>query len=43
MFRYERPQNGRQRQFNQLGVEVLGSERFTNNLLPIKILNIKSY
>jgi histidyl-tRNA synthetase len=25
MFRYERPQKGRQRQFHQLGVEVLGS------------------
>ena len=25
MFRYERPQSGRQRQFNQLGVEVFGS------------------
>ncbi|HTL88683.1 MAG TPA: ATP phosphoribosyltransferase regulatory subunit, partial [Leptolyngbya sp.] len=25
MFRYERPQAGRQRQFHQLGVEVLGS------------------
>ncbi|MGX7108198.1 histidine--tRNA ligase [Facklamia miroungae] len=25
-FRYERPQAGRQRQFNQLGVEVFGSE-----------------
>ncbi|MBD1944822.1 histidine--tRNA ligase [Coleofasciculus sp. FACHB-712] len=25
MFRYENPQNGRQRQFNQLGVEVLGT------------------
>lgn len=25
MFRYERPQTGRQRQFHQLGVEVLGS------------------
>ena len=25
MFRYERPQSGRQRQFHQLGVEVLGS------------------
>ena len=25
MFRYERPQHGRQRQFHQLGVEVLGS------------------
>jgi histidyl-tRNA synthetase len=26
MFRYERPQAGRQRQFHQLGVEVLGSK-----------------
>ncbi len=26
MFRYERPQAGRQRQFHQLGVEVLGTE-----------------
>jgi len=26
MFRYERPQSGRQRQFNQLGVEVFGSK-----------------
>lgn len=26
MFRYERPQAGRQRQFNQIGVEVFGSE-----------------
>nr|YP_010330254.1 histidine-tRNA synthetase [Porphyridium aerugineum]UNJ17970.1 histidine-tRNA synthetase [Porphyridium aerugineum] len=25
MFRYERPQNGRQRQFNQLGIECIGS------------------
>ncbi|HBE32678.1 MAG TPA: histidine--tRNA ligase, partial [Cyanobacteria bacterium UBA11368] len=25
MFRYERPQAGRQRQFHQIGVEVLGS------------------
>lgn len=25
MFRYERPQNGRQRQFHQLGIECLGS------------------
>jgi histidyl-tRNA synthetase len=25
MFRYERPQAGRQRQFHQLGVEVIGS------------------
>lgn len=26
MFRYERPQAGRQRQFNQIGVEVFGSD-----------------
>lgn len=26
MFRYERPQKGRQRQFHQIGVEVIGSE-----------------
>ncbi len=26
MFRYERPQKGRQRQFNQLGIEVLGEK-----------------
>lgn len=26
MFRYERPQKGRQRQFNQLGIEVLGNK-----------------
>ena len=26
MFRYERPQKGRQRQFHQIGVEVLGSQ-----------------
>ena len=26
MFRYEKPQKGRQRQFHQLGVEVLGSD-----------------
>ncbi len=26
MFRYERPQKGRQRQFNQLGVEVIGDK-----------------
>lgn len=27
MFRYERPQKGRQRQFHQLGIECLGSEK----------------
>nr|YP_009298039.1 histidine-tRNA synthetase [Plocamium cartilagineum]AOM67977.1 histidine-tRNA synthetase [Plocamium cartilagineum] len=42
MFRYERPQNGRQRQFHQLGIECIGSMnpiadveviRLANNLL----------
>jgi len=28
MFRYERPQAGRQRQFNQFGVEVFGAESY---------------
>jgi histidyl-tRNA synthetase len=28
MFRYERPQAGRQRQFHQFGVEIFGSESF---------------
>ncbi|MBA1394644.1 histidine--tRNA ligase, partial [Lactobacillus sp. XV13L] len=27
MFRYERPQSGRERQFHQIGVEALGSDR----------------
>ena len=27
MFRYERPQNGRQRQFHQFGIEALGSDK----------------
>jgi len=27
MFRYERPQKGRKRQFHQIGVEVIGSEK----------------
>jgi len=32
MFRYERPQAGRQRQFHQLGVEFLGFESFRSDL-----------
>nr|YP_009296096.1 histidine-tRNA synthetase [Schizymenia dubyi]AOM65031.1 histidine-tRNA synthetase [Schizymenia dubyi] len=50
MFRYERPQNGRQRQFHQLGIECMGSKspmadaeviRLANNLL--KELKCKDY
>ena len=50
MFRYERPQNGRQRQFHQLGLECIGSEspiadveviHIAHNLL--KHLDIKKY
>lgn len=43
MFRYERPQSGRQRQFNQLGVEVFGGESAETDVetiaLAIDILN----
>lgn len=35
MFRYERPQAGRQRQFNQLGVEVFGS---TNPATDVEVI-----
>lgn len=37
MFRYERPQKGRQRQFHQLGIECLGSERAISDAEVIKI------
>ena len=37
MFRYERPQNGRQRQFHQLGVECIGSN---NPLADAEVINI---
>ena len=30
MFRYERPQAGRQRQFNQIGVEMFGTKNSTH-------------
>nr|YP_007878173.1 histidine tRNA synthetase [Calliarthron tuberculosum]AGA63784.1 histidine tRNA synthetase [Calliarthron tuberculosum] len=37
MFRYERPQSGRQRQFHQLGIEHIGSEHpFTD----VEIINL---
>lgn len=37
MFRYERPQNGRQRQFHQLGIECIGS---TSPLADIEVIDI---
>lgn len=47
MFRYERPQNGRQRQFHQLGVECIGSSNPIADAevirLAIKILNTLNY
>nr|YP_009295233.1 histidine tRNA synthetase [Dasya binghamiae]AOH77245.1 histidine tRNA synthetase [Dasya binghamiae] len=50
MFRYERPQKGRQRQFHQLGIECIGSEKPIADIevirLAIKILttlNISQY
>jgi len=51
MFRYERPQKGRYRQFSQLGVEVFGSqdpfvdvetiEALVSYLAPFKLPNLK--
>ncbi|MDR2007800.1 MAG: histidine--tRNA ligase [Alphaproteobacteria bacterium] len=50
MFRYERPQKGRQRQFHQLGFEYLGSNHYTSDaeminlaLDILKNLGITSY
>jgi len=37
MFRYERPQNGRQRQFHQLGLECIGSE---TPIADVEVINI---
>nr|YP_009394854.1 Histidine-tRNA ligase [Polysiphonia elongata]ARW63416.1 Histidine-tRNA ligase [Polysiphonia elongata] len=37
MFRYERPQKGRQRQFHQLGIECMGSEKSIADAEVIKI------
>ncbi len=39
MFRYERPQTGRQRQFHQIGVEVLGSPAARADAEVIAIAN----
>ncbi|MBN2143511.1 MAG: histidine--tRNA ligase [Candidatus Aureabacteria bacterium] len=38
MFRYERPQAGRQRQFHQIGIEILGCERPAADLESILLL-----
>ncbi|MGX7405099.1 histidyl-tRNA synthetase [Aerococcus urinaehominis] len=37
MFRYERPQGGRQRQFNQLGVEVFGNANANTDVEVISL------
>ena len=37
MFRYERPQSGRQRQFHQLGIECIGSTSASADVEVIKI------
>jgi len=37
MFRYERPQKGRQRQFHQAGVEVFGS---SDPLIDVEVINL---
>ena len=37
MFRYERPQNGRQRQFHQLGIECIGSDQ---PMADVEVINI---
>ena len=37
MFRYERPQAGRQRQFHQIGVEWLGAERARSDVEVIAL------
>nr|YP_009773992.1 histidine tRNA synthetase [Caulacanthus okamurae]QIZ74609.1 histidine tRNA synthetase [Caulacanthus okamurae] len=37
MFRYERPQNGRQRQFHQLGIECIGS---LNPMADVEVIRI---
>ena len=39
MFRYERPQKGRQRQFHQLGIECIGSNNPIHDTEVIKIAN----
>jgi len=38
MFRYERPQAGRQRQFHQLGIEIIGSDKPVADIEAIFLL-----
>jgi len=40
MFRYERPQNGRQRQFYQLGIECIGSKSPMADTEVIRLANL---
>ena len=37
MFRYERPQKGRYRQFHQIGVENIGSDFYLNDVEVVKM------
>lgn len=39
MFRYERPQKGRYRQFNQISIEIIGSKAINQDALLIKMLD----
>lgn len=38
MFRYERPQSGRYRQFHQFGIETIGVKAYTNDLEIITLI-----
>jgi histidyl-tRNA synthetase len=38
MFRYERPQSGRYRQFHQFGVETIGVKAYANDLEIITLI-----
>jgi histidyl-tRNA synthetase len=39
MYRYERPQKGRSREFNQISIEVIGSESVSQDVQLIKMLD----
>jgi len=39
MFRHERPQKGRQRQFHQIGVEILGSSSFVADVEAMDLMH----
>lgn len=40
MFRYERPQKGRFRQFHQINIEIIGSKSISQDALLIKMLDM---